>query len=299
MPSWRNVTRVLVTGASGFIGRALVLALAKKHDVLSPRHSELELADADAVAAYLRHWRPDVIVHGAVKPAHRNAYDLTRIVEANERMFFNLVRDRSLCPRMVFLSSGAVYSSLHFRDRMSESYFDQHVPEDEHGFSKYVIAKYIENSAGIIELRIFGIFGPYEDYAIRFISNALCKTLFNMPVTLRQDRKFDYLWVDDLMPVVEHFIEPGSATGAFNVTPDETSSLKAVGELVIAVSRNHVPLHVASDELGPPYTGDNSRLHAEIPGLHFTPMPEAVERLYAWYAARKNEIDHDALLVDK
>ncbi|HEX9093361.1 MAG TPA: NAD-dependent epimerase/dehydratase family protein, partial [Coriobacteriia bacterium] len=89
----RDVRTVMITGGSGFIGRNLVEALQDRYEVLAPRHSELELADDEAVRLYLRHNRPDVIVHGATKPAHRNAKDLSGIVEANTRMFFNLARD--------------------------------------------------------------------------------------------------------------------------------------------------------------------------------------------------------------
>jgi GDP-L-fucose synthase len=273
--------------------------LALGYEVLAPRHAELELSDADAVRAWLQANRPDVVVHGATKPSHRNAADPTGLVEANERLFFNLVRDRELCPRMVFLSSGAVYDAEHFEDRMPETYFDNHVPADEHGFSKYVIAKYIEAAEHITELRIFGIFGPAEDYAIRFVSNAICKAIFDLPVTLRQDRRFDYLWVEDLVPVVARFVEREGKHSAYNVTPDETSSLEALGRLVIEVSGKDLPLNVATSGLGAPYSGDNARLHAEMPELHFTPMREAVERLYAWQVDHADEVDVDVLQWDR
>ncbi len=57
-----------------------------------------------------------------------------------------------------------------------------------------------------MELRLFGVFGPHEDYAIRFISNAICKALFGLPITLRQNRTFSYLFIDDLGPIVERFL---------------------------------------------------------------------------------------------
>ena len=182
---------------------------------------------------------------------------------------------------------------------MSESYFDQHVPADEHGFSKYVIAKYIEQAENITELRIFGIYGPGEDYAIRFVSNAICKSLFDLPVTLRQDRSFDYLWVEDLVPVVAHFIGNDGAYSAYNVTPDESSSLRAIGERVIELSGKELDLQIAAAGKGAPYSGDNARLRAEIAQLRFTPERDAVGRLYRWYAERVDSLDRSLLLVDR
>lgn len=293
------MAKLLFTGGSGFIGKNLVPALRESHEVLAPRHSELELTDAESVRAYLGKHRPDVVVHGATKPGHRNAVDSSGLLEANERMYFNLVRDRELCPRMIFLSSGAVYDALHYSDRMPESALGDHVPADEHGFGKYVIARHIEQSEGITELRIFGIFGPHEDYAIRFVSNAICKTLFDLPVTLRQDRRFDYLWAEDLVPVIEHFIGTPGGHAAYNVTPDATDSLRALGELVIAVSGKDLPLEVAQDGLGVPYSGDNARLRAEMPTLQFTPIEEAVRTLYRWYEERAESIDRSLLEWDR
>ena len=60
---------------------------------------------------------------------------------------------------------------------MRESYFGRHIPTDIYGFSKYVIAKDIESvRRNIYNLRVFGIFGKYEDYKRRVISNNICQT---------------------------------------------------------------------------------------------------------------------------
>ena len=290
---------VLITGGSGFIGRNLVEHYTATREVFAPRHAQLDLLDEDAVRAYLTAHDVDVVIHSATKPGHRNASDPTGLVYANTRMFFNLARCSDLYRRMVFLGSGAVYDMRYYLPKMPETYFDAHVPTDEHGYSKYVTAKYIERAEAITELRIFGIFGKYEDYAIRFISNAVCKALFDLPITLRQDRKFDYLWIDDLPQVVDRFLAASGAYRAYNVTPDASIGLLELAEKVRAISGKDVPIVVGAPGVGLEYSGDNARLRAEMPELPLTPVDQAIERLYAWYSDHRSEIDRDALLVDK
>jgi nucleoside-diphosphate-sugar epimerase len=291
----------MVTGGSGFIGRNLVERLGAAHAVLAPTHGELELTDAAAVRAYLSAKRPDAIVHGAVRPSHRAAKGGPGVAEANLSMFFNLAGDPDLCPRMVFLSSGAVYDQRHYLPKMAETYLDAHVPADENGFSKYVTARWIELADNVVELRPFGVFGPYEDYSIRFISNALCKALLGMPVTLRQDRRFDYVYVDDLARVVGHFLERSRASlehAAYNVTPHESASLADIAHMAIEAAGADVPLVIGTPGEGVEYSGDDSRLRAEMPDLALTPLREAVGVLCAWYSERLDTIDRERLLVD-
>ena len=291
---------VLVTGGSGFIGRNLVPALAEEYQVLAPSHSELDLMDEDSVARFLDAHQVDVIVHSATKPGHRNAADPTGLVYANTRMFFNLVRRRASFGRLILLGSGAEYDIRHYQPKMREEYFDTHVPVDETGFSKYVVSKYIDRLDDAVDLRMFGVFGPHEDYAIRFISNAICKALFDLPITLRQNRRFDYLYVHDLAPIVSHFVSHDPARSAYNVTPDSSIELYELAETVRTVSGKHeLPILVAVPGMGPEYSGSNGRLREFMPGVSFTPIEQSVRELYAWYEERKPELDRSLLLVDK
>ncbi|MEE0870788.1 MAG: NAD-dependent epimerase/dehydratase family protein, partial [Bacteroidaceae bacterium] len=55
--------KVLVTGGSGFVGSRFVHRWQGEYEILAPRHGELDITDADAVAAYLAMHRPDVLLH--------------------------------------------------------------------------------------------------------------------------------------------------------------------------------------------------------------------------------------------
>jgi dTDP-4-dehydrorhamnose reductase len=50
----RRGMKVLVTGASGFIGRNLREGLSREFEVHAPVHAELELLDTAAVERFLR-----------------------------------------------------------------------------------------------------------------------------------------------------------------------------------------------------------------------------------------------------
>jgi len=292
--------KVLVTGAGGFVGRHVAEQLRAGHEVLAPTHAELDLLEGEVVRDYLERARPDAIVHGATRPGHRAAPAAQpgEVLHANVRMFFNLARCEGLFGRLVLLSSGAVYGADHYRPRMPESYFGTFVPADEFGLSKYVCAAYAEARPDVVELRLFGVFGSGEDYAIRFISNAVCKVLYDLPITIKQDRRFDYLWVEDVAPVIEQFLQHSGAYPAYNVCADRTYELRELAELVLITAGKELPVVVANPGLGAEYSGDNARLRSELPALRLTPVEEAVRRLYRWYEANRRTIDRGKLLVD-
>jgi len=296
--------RILLTGGSGFIGRNLAEHLSANHEVFAPTHAELDLGDNRAVDVWFRAHEVDAVVHGAVRPGHRAAQDPSRQLWSNLRMFFNVVRNGDRFGRLVFLSSGAVYDTRDALVRVAEDRLGVSVPEDEHGLSKYVIARYIEalgprSRPSVVELRLFGVFGKYEEYGVRFISNAICRTLFDLPITLRQDRRFSYLFIDDLLPVVDWALTSATGHAAYNVVPDWTDDLIDLALLVARRSGTGMPVLVANEGRGKEYSADNARLKEAWPDMTFTPTDVAVERLYQWYADRRSDLDRARLEIDR
>lgn len=289
----------LITGGTGFIGRNLVEYFKTRVPVLAPSRQQLDLLDEDAVAAYFRNHEIDVVVHSATTPGHRNAAPVPDLVARNLRIFWNIVRQRSHFRRMIYLGSGAVYDMRYYQPKMTEEYFDAHVPADPHGFSKYLIARHVESLDQVIELRLFGVFGRYEDWQIRFISNAICKALFGLPITLRQNRNFDYVYIDDLARIVEQFVHGRVNHKAYNVTPSETLSLLDLARIVKDVSGASVEILVGQEGTGLEYSGSNARLYQEFPQTSFTPVWSAIQALYQWYSENRQYVDPKLLLVDK
>jgi UDP-glucose 4-epimerase len=290
---------VLITGGSGFIGRNLAEALNDTYKILSPSRQELDLLDEEAVRRYFTERQVDIVVHSATTPGHRNAKPVPDLAVRNLKMFFALARSRAHYRKMIFLSSGAVYDMRYYRPKMKEEYFDTHVPHDEHGFSKYVCAKYIEEVDKILELRLFGVFGKYEDYEIRFISNAICKSIVGLPITIKQNRRFDYLYVDDLATVVDHFITHDAKYKTYNVTPDQAVDLGSIARMIGEISGKPAETVIKDEGCGIEYSGDNTRLRESLPQLRLMPLSRSISSLYVWYEQNRHLINKEALLVDK
>ena len=291
--------KILLTGGSGFIGRNVVEQLGASHDISCPTRAELDLLDADAVRRYLKDSEFDVVVHAANIGGTRKTASMAGVLETNIECFMNIAQCSSYFGKMIQLGSGAEYDKSRSLVRVREEEFGKRVPQDEYGRYKYECSKYIEQADNITCLRLFGCYGKHEDYETRFISNAICRALLGMPITIvNQNVVFSYLHIDDFCRVAGHFIETDAKYKFYNVVPDETADLLAIAKKVREISGKDLPIVVKNPGMGNEYTGDNGRLKEEIPSLRFTSMDEGIGKLYAWYEKNISRIDKEKLLAD-
>lgn len=291
--------KILLTGGSGFIGKNILESfLAEKYEIIAPKSSELNLIDTDCVSEFFKNKEFDIVLHAGTKPGHRNAKDPTNLFYSNLRMFQNLEQHKDKYGKFINFGSGAVYDISQNISDAKEDDICKNIGKDDHSFCKYVVCKQISNLDNFVDLNIFGIFGKYEDWQIRFISNAICKTLYDLPITLRQNRRFSYLYIDDLMPILEFFIENNVRYKSYNIVPDEKIELLQIAELLKEISGKNTEIKVAQEGLGLDYTGNNSRLKNEF-YAKFIPLRDAVTELYSYYERNKEMIDKDLLLSDK
>lgn len=292
--------KILLTGGSGFIGRNIKESyLAEQYEIIAPTHKELPLDDTQAVDDFFKHREFDVILHTAVKPGHRNAKDLSNLLSTNLRIFENLERNKHKYGKFINFGSGAIYDVAQNNAGVTEQDIYKNMGKDDHSFCKYVIHKQIDSLENFYDLNIFGIFGKYEDYAIRFISNAVCKAIFGLPITLRQNRRFSYLDVNDLPPILEWFIENQPKYKSYNIVPNNFVELKTIADLVNEISDKNLEIKIANEGFGLDYYGSNGRLKKEMPELVFTPIQTSIQNLFAYYEQNKKSLDKNLLLEDK
>jgi len=289
--------RLLVTGGSGFIGKHILGGLKDRYHIAAPSHRELELSDMSVVDAYFRTHRFDAVIHTANVGGNRAEVDIPNVAAYNLRIFFNLLRNKHAYIKFIYLGSGTQYGKQQSIRGVQETDLGMRIPEDEFGLYKYIAARYIEDSAfPLLNLTLFGIFGTYEPYQFRFISNAVCRSILGMPITLSQNARFDYVWVEDFVRILDHFITAKSKYRTYNIGTGSPIDLLSIAKMVKNVTRNPHDIQVAKKGFKQEYTCDNSRLRQEIPGFRFMPMDRSIRLLHSYYTKHKSALHADSLV---
>lgn len=290
---------ILLTGSNGYVGRNIKEYLENKCIIYAPSRKELDLMDGSAVEYYLKHHRSDIIIHCALVGGSRKSEEVEEAFYQNTRMFFNIIRNKKYFDRMIFLGSGAEYDNTRPLVNIKETDFDSAIPKDEYGYHKYICSKFIQEVDYIVNLRIFGLFGKYEDYTLKFISNAICKNIFNLPITIKQNILFDYVFINDFVRIVEYFISKKPKEKFYNIGRGEKIDLISIANLINNLSQKKSEIIVKESGSKREYTCNNKRLKKELGNFSFTPFENSIKELYSWYESRKQIIDKELLLVDK
>ena len=290
--------KILITGGSGFVGRNVKEYLEEKnahgahYEIFAPSSRELDCVDETAVTEYLKKNRFDVILNFAVyADTPENDRDASRILEYNLRIFHNFAKNKDHYGRMFYTGSGAEFDKRNDIHLAREEEVGKTIPVSQYGLMKYTVNEIIEHTDNIYNIRIWGLYGKYEYYPTKFISNICCKTIKGLPISIRQNVYFDYLWIEDFLRMVDAFLEADLKYHSYNMCTGEPIDLVSLAHIVQEVSGKDTGLYVCREGLAKEYTASNERLLEQLGGFSYTPVKEAVGKLYDWYVQNEDIID--------
>lgn len=274
--------QILLTGSSGFIGRNLQEDLEHDYTLYTPTHEELDLLDKHSVEEFFARNKIDIVLHTANRNNTKHTVSEYDVIHSNLCMFYNLASQQANYEKMIYFGSGAEYGKNRDLNDVCEEDFGAVIPEDAYGLSKYVMAQEALKSEKIFDVCIFGVYGQYEEYNRRFISNAVCRALVKMPITLSQNAMFSYLYINDLSNIIHWFIENKPQEHRYNVTPDAPVSLLELAKTVQQEFDGIPEILVRQEGWKHAYTGSSRKLLSEMGSFRFT-SPDAGIRLLRNY----------------
>ncbi len=285
--------RILLTGGSGFIGKNIIHSHSNEFQWLAPTSAELNLCDEDAVLSYIRMNQITDIVHSAVFNSLKNPNG--KECFSNLQMSMNIEKASHYVNKVIVLGSGAEYGKEFPIQNVTEDQIGERIPQNEYGISKYMLNKIVRCTDNMYNLRLFGVFGPYENWEKCFISNLCCKAMFDLELTIRQNCIFSYVPVKEVVLGVENLLKKEKPDFSdYNLTCEQPISLLEIAQLVQKISGCKSLIRIARDGMNLEYTGNGSRYKKE-----FQPKMECyekeIEQLYFWYLDRKEQIDYSVI----
>lgn len=274
--------KVFLTGGNGFIGKNIIEQLGDKYEILAPGRQELNLLDSDAVFKYLKKNKPEIILHAATVGGNRKKDNLD-VLKNNLIIFYNLLAAKEYFNRIIVFGSGAEYDKRNNLHLVGEKDFGRSIPEDEYSLAKFTMAKIAAESDFITHLRFFGVFGKYEDYQTRFISNSICKALLNMPITINQNVYFDYIYIDDLIRVIDKIIENKPRDIFYNIGSGRQVDLLTIAKMILEVTKKDLPIAISKEGLGREYTCNISKIKNEFPELKSIDLKSSILKMAEYY----------------
>jgi UDP-glucose 4-epimerase len=246
--------RLLVTGASGFVGAAVVRLAVQRGDtviaLVGPRSDlarlesvrrEIEVARADitdgrALSEVVGLAAPDACVHLAARGAVVREDDLTTLLAANAAVPAALAQALAAAGagRLVTAGSSSEYGSV--RGAMEEASAAR--PDDFYGVAKLaggLLARIVGARCGLetVHLRLFSVYGPGEDRR-RLVPSMIDALLGARPLALTPGEQVrDFVYVDDVAEaLLEATHRPGLDGHTLNVGTGVQTSVRQLGAIV-------------------------------------------------------------------
>ncbi len=279
--------KLLLTGGSGFIGQTLQDLLREGYTVKAPSSSVLDVTDESAVAQYIKTHHITHVIHAATVHAARRAAREDELSQ-NLKMFYALANCAGDLDRILYFGSGAEFDKRFAIDGAKEEDFGQTVPTlNDYSLSKFAMNQLKDQYQNIYNLRLFGLYGKYENKEACFVSH-LCRCVQQqVEMTIRQDCVFDFLYAEDLLQPLLYLLQGTPRYRDYNLCSGAPVRLSQIAMTLQEVTGSQLPITCLQEGEGLCYTGSNRRIKAEV-DWQITPHREGLLRFYRDYC--KGEI---------
>jgi len=290
------MSRILVTGASGFVGGFVVRQLSRLHHVYGiardnggDSNSNVELINADLASIDCRTQLPhgiDCVIHLAQSKEYRNfplgSVDM-RLINIDATCKLLEWARMTGVRQFIFSSTANVYQ------KSTELLTEIHptAPDSFYGATKlsaeHLIKQY-QQFFHVDILRLFTVYGPGQHGML--IPNTFSKILAKRPIALAEGVGIyiSPVFVEDVVDVIQHLIDTACGPGIrlMNVCGDQVASLTDIVKILEKLIGKLAVFQVTDGE-STSFTGSNRRLKDYLEYHQFVDIQAGLERTFQSY----------------
>ena len=285
-----NTIRILITGASGFLGRHLTehYRSVEGVEVYACGRQALDVSSPLTVEQFFVENKIDVVLHTAIRGGKRTDHDTAESLYDNLQMYHNLKAHSGEYRLMINFGSGAEFDRDQNISALDERQVHNRWPRDFYGLAKNIITKDIlEHDGNIVNLRLFGCFGSHEA-PTRLIKRSILNASANKPIEIHKNKVMDFFWVEDLCVLIDHIISAKDFhMKDINVCYEKKNTLIEIGNVIKSLTNSSSPVILKEREMGPSYTGAPDKL-ASL-GLNFRGLEAGIKKMHKEILVDKND----------
>ncbi|MGC1303138.1 MAG: NAD-dependent epimerase/dehydratase family protein [Caulobacteraceae bacterium] len=301
--------RILITGSSGFTGRALARALLDRGYAVSGLsrgarlawEREVELTASEGVGAVLREIEPDVVVHlaGVASPVHGSVAEIYEANVTGTASLLSSLRRAPRKPRLVLVASSAVVYARS-EDGHTQREDDRLEPINDYGVSKLAVEQMCRLALRDLPIQVvrpFNYTGPGQSAAflVPKIVDHFARDTGEIELgDLQLDRD-----ISDLGDIVEAYVRliAGPAGPTLNLCSGSPTHLASIVELLRQISGRSMAVRTnpAFVRFGEPklIVGDRTALDGRIGVWPRRSLRDTLQTMYAVASGGGEAVDAD------